>query len=126
MKCIFTFIVCFFSSLLVAQNITVQGRLLGAKNENLIAATIRCYLLDTLFVKGTTTNAKGVFELKQLSQGKRYLLRFNYLGYKEVAIILNPTSENLIRLGDIVMSNKDQQLQEVTVIGKIRYRRKIN
>lgn len=118
MKCIFTFIVCFFSSLLVAQNITVQGRLLGAKNENLIAATIRCYLLDTLFVKGTTTNAKGVFELKQLSQGKRYLLRFNYLGYKEVAITLNPTSENLIRLGDIVMSNKDQQLQEVTVIGK--------
>ncbi len=102
---------------LVAQNVTVQGHLLGAGNEHLAAATVRCYQ-DTSFIKGTTTNSKGEFELKQLQIGKKYRLRFNYVGYKELSMILNPTKEKLIRLGDITMNNEAQQMQEVTVLAE--------
>ncbi len=103
----------------MAQEVTVEGRLFGAGNEELNMATVRCFQ-DSLFVKGTTTNAKGEFELKHLQGGKKYQLKFNYLGYKELSMVLNSTKEKLIRLGDITMSNETRQMQEVTVIGENR------
>ena len=103
----------------IAQEVTIQGHLLGMEKENLAEATLRCYQ-DSSFIKGTTTNAKGEFELKQLQGGKKYLLKFNYLGYKELFMVLNPTKEKLIRLGDITMSTESRQMQEVTVVAANR------
>ena len=93
----------------IAQEVTIQGHLLGMEKENLAEATLRCYQ-DSSFIKGTTTNAKGEFELKQLQGGKKYLLKFNYLGYKELFMVVNPRKEKLIRLGDITMSTESRQM----------------
>ena len=44
----------------------------------------------------------------------------SYLGYKETTLVLNPTKETLIRLGEITMDKKVVQIQEVTVLAQNR------
>lgn len=107
----------FLSFPATAQTMQVQGRLSGDEKQDLESATVRCYTSDTVFVAGTTTNMKGLFELRLPSNGQKYQLRFNYLGYKETTLTLYPTKESLVRLGDIRLDKQVEQLQEVTVLG---------
>ena len=44
----------------------------------------------------------------------------SYLGYKETTLVLNPTKETQIRLGEITMDKKVVQIQEVTVLAQNR------
>ena len=91
-----------FSISLFAQ-LKIQGHLIDEKKQDLIAATIRCYINDTLLVIGGVTNSKGEFELKLPCTEQKYKLLISYLGYKETTLVLNPTKEILIRLGEIMM-----------------------
>lgn len=110
------------SSSMNAQTMNIQGRLLDTENNELPAATVRCYVNDTVYVKGTTTNSKGEFELKVPQSEQAYKLLFTYLGYKEQTLLLNPTKEREVRLGEIVMNNNNIQMQEVTVVGENQIR----
>ncbi len=101
-----------------AQTMSIQGRLLDTKRNELPAATVRCYVNDTVYVKGTTTNGKGEFELKLPQNEQTYKLLFTYLGYKDLTLKINPTKEREVRLGEIVMNNDAVQMQEVTVLGE--------
>lgn len=107
----------FLTSYATAQELKIQGHLIGEEKQNLEAATVRCYANDTVLVAGTTTNMKGEFQLRLPSNEKKYSLRFNYLGYKETTITLNPNGEKLIRLGDLTLNKQVTQIQEVTVMG---------
>ena len=62
-KYIFLSFLLFFTFSLFAQ-LRVQGHLIDEKKQDLIAATIRCYSNDTLFVIGGVTNSKGEFDLR--------------------------------------------------------------
>lgn len=55
------FLVCMllFSISVFGQELKIQGHLIDEEKQDLVAATIRCYLNDTLFVVGGTTNSKG-------------------------------------------------------------------
>ena len=110
-------ILLFFSLGIASQELKFQGHLLGDEKQDLESATVRCYTSDTVFVAGTTTNMKGLFELRLPSNGQKYQLRFNYLGYKETTLTLYPSKESLVRLGDIRLDKQVEQLQEVTVLG---------
>ena len=110
-------ILLFLTSYATAQELKIQGHLIGEEKQNLEAATVRCYANDTVLVAGTTTNMKGEFQLRLPSNEKKYSLRFNYLGYKETTITLNPNGEKLIRLGDLTLNKQVTQIQEVTVMG---------
>ena len=110
------------SSSMNAQTMNIQGRILETENNELPAATVRCYVNDTMYVKGTTTNNKGEFELKVPQSEQAYKLLFTYLGYKEQTLRLNPTKEREVRLGEIVMNNNNIQMQEVTVVGENQIR----
>ncbi len=108
-----------FSISLFAQ-LKIQGHLIDEKKQDLIAATIRCYINDTLLVIGGVTNSKGEFELKLPCTEQKYKLLISYLGYKETTLVLNPTKEILIRLGEIMMDKTVVQIQEVTVLAQNR------
>ena len=116
------FLVCMllFSISVFGQELKIQGHLIDEEKQDLVAATIRCYLNDTLFVVGGTTNSKGEFELKLPHTEQKYKLLISYLGYKETTLVLNPTKETLIRLGEITMDKKVVQMQEVTVLAPNR------
>ena len=116
------FLVCMllFSISVFGQELKIQGHLIDEEKQDLVAATIRCYLNDTLFVVGGTTNSKGEFELKLPHTEQKYKLLISYLGYKETTLVLNPTKDTLIRLAEITMDKKVVQMQEVTVIAPNR------
>lgn len=117
MKRLYFIILLFLASYVTAQEFKLQGHLIGEERQDLEAGTVRCYVNDTVLITGTTTDSKGEFELRLSSNKRKYNLRFNYLGYKETTITLNPNREKLIRLGDITLDKQVAQIQEVTVMG---------
>ena len=117
---VFLFCLMYFSFSALSQELRIQGHLIDEEKNDLVAATVRCYVDDTLFVKGVVANSKGEFELKLPSTEKKYKLLFNYLGYQETSFVLHPTKETLIRLGEIILDKKAVQMQEVTVLAQNR------
>ena len=85
------FMLCFGTSVF-GQELKIQGHLIDEKKQDLVAATIRCYMNDTLFMIGGSTNNKGEFELKLPRTEQKYKLLISYLGYKETTLVLNPKS----------------------------------
>lgn len=100
----------------------IEGRLTDNKKTELIAATVRCYVNDSIFIKGTTTNGRGEFKLEVPQTDKVQKLVFSYLGYKELTVNIQPTTESVIRLGDIVMKQDAVQIHEVVVLGENQVR----
>ena len=98
-------------------SIEIEGHLQDEKRYDLIGATIRCYEADSLLIANTTTDSQGNFTLELPAKRQTHLLRINYIGYKEMTLVLNPTDEKLIRLGDITLSTNAILMQEVTVVG---------
>ena len=106
----------------VGQNVTFTGHVTDPEKNELMAATVRCLVDDSTFVKGCTTNAKGDFKLEVPLTDKVQRLVFNYLGYKELVMNIQPTKETTVRLGDIVMKKDAVQIHEVTVLGESQVR----
>lgn len=106
-----------------AQKVTVEGHLTDNEKTDLVAATVRCYADDSVFVIGTTTSSKGEFKITvEQKDGIKLKLVFSYLGYKDMTMNLNPTKETQIRLGDVIMNKEYVQVQEVTVLGSNKVR----
>lgn len=103
-------------------NQTINGHLTDSEKNNLIAATVRCFVDDSTFVKGTTTNSKGEFKLEISQTDNAHRLVFSYVGYKELVINIQPTKESIVRLGDIVMKKDAVQIHEVTVLAENQVR----
>ncbi len=113
------FIVCS----LKANNVQViTGNLTDNEKNILINVTIRCFIDDSTFVKGTTANSKGEFKLEVPQTEKVQRLVFTCLGYKELVINIQPTLETSVRLGDIVMKKDIIQIHEVVVLGNNQVR----
>lgn len=100
-----------------SEEIEIGGHVRDSERNDLIGATVRCFAGDSLLLKSTVTDSKGNFNLKTSEWDSPIHLRINYLGYKELTLILNPTKEKLIRLGDITLSTNAILMQEVTVVG---------
>lgn len=98
-------------------SIEIEGHLQDEKRYDLIGATIRCYEADSLLIANTTTDSQGNFTLELPAKRQTHFLRINYIGYKEMTLVVNPTNEKLIRLGDITLSTNAILMQEVTVVG---------
>lgn len=109
---------CLLVSLsVVSQTIEVEGHVRDSERQDLIGATIRCFTVDTLLVESTVTDSKGDFKLKISGVKQPFHLKIGYLGYKEMTLILNPTDENLVRVGDVTLSRNSVLVQEITVVG---------
>ncbi|MDR2919447.1 MAG: carboxypeptidase-like regulatory domain-containing protein [Tannerella sp.] len=92
----------------------ISGRVIHEENANpLEFANITLSTADSVFVTGTTTDQKGHFLLKNIPSGD-YLLIASYLGFTTQAISLNGLSKP-IDIGDIFMTEENNQLETVTV-----------
>ena len=70
---ILLFALLFWKTSLFGQELKVQGHLIDENKRDLVAATIRCYMNDTLFMIGGSTNSKGEFELKLPRTEQKYM-----------------------------------------------------
>lgn len=98
----------------------INGILVDATDTTeLIGASVRLLKTtkDSTLVKGTTTDAMGVFNLKGIKEGK-YLLKLSYVGYNdEVKHITVGADGRDVNLGVIKLTPNTVMLKEATVIG---------
>ncbi|MBQ4138441.1 MAG: carboxypeptidase regulatory-like domain-containing protein, partial [Muribaculaceae bacterium] len=69
----------------VGRSATINGMLVDATDTlGLIEATVKLVTAtkDSTFVKGTTTDVNGVFNLRGVKAG-HYVLKLSYMGYTE-------------------------------------------
>lgn len=112
----------FFALLSVAvlQASIINGVLVDANDTTgLIGATVRLLKpnKDSTLVKGTTTDASGAFDLKNINPGK-YLIKFSYVGYNdEVKHISVGNDGRNVNMGTVKLSANSVLLNEALVVG---------
>ena len=83
MKALFIIVLCLLNTLLEAQNICLKGRLVDEHKNAVSSATVRCFIHDSVFVKGDISDSSGNFSITAPVSPSGYKLVINYIGYKE-------------------------------------------
>lgn len=98
--------ICLFAFSVQAQ--VIKGRVLNEDGVPLVGANVA---IKNTYI-GTSTNAKGNFEIKKLKQGK-YVLQINYLGFeaREQPVSLSATEINI----EITLKQSENLTEEVVV-----------
>lgn len=102
----------------------IKGTVFGARSQKPLeyANMLVVSYNDSTTVAGSTSNSKGVFIIKNIPEGKYYLLA-KYIGYKKRTIPnINFDSESSdIHLDPILLVPKAENLKEVEVNGQKEY-----
>lgn len=113
MKHLFLMIPIFFSTAVLAQNGTLQGKISGI-SEALAYCTIKIIKPARL----VTANSKGEYKIERIAIGE-YKLSFSCIGYKtQYRDIL--IHSGIITTLNVVLRNEDSKLNEVVVTGVSR------
>jgi len=106
-KAIITFAFIWLASLtLLAQNITVKGKVVDEQNEPLIGVSVKVQGTTT----GTITDHNGNFELSNVPQEGK--LEFSYVGMKTLVVPVNGRT-----VINVTMQEDVEMLEEVVVVG---------
>src|SRR3712207_5288570 len=97
-----------------AQN-SLTGRVLGENNTAVSYASIKLLSKDSVFVKGTLTDAEGSFIVKDI-QTQTYVLCVSSLGYKTKYLDVT-VNDNSQELAPIQLETDNYQLNEIVVRG---------
>ncbi len=102
----------------LSQTYSISGRTVDAGDMSaLIGVAVTCTkTTDTTIRTGMVTDVFGNFEFGEISAG-RYLLVFNYMGYRSVSQTITIADKNVV-LNLVKMKSNDTKLKEVTVTGK--------
>lgn len=113
---LFTF---FFN--LQSYSICIKGKVVNAQNEPIEAATTLLLSKDSISIKGSIANKKGIFELYINNEGD-FILSISAVGYEKSHISLSGISSDL-NMGDIILTEKSFQLAEVSIVEKRNIRK---
>ncbi len=109
---IIIFLFCNYS--IIAQQITIKGNIIDPETEIPVEyATIVLQTMDSIFVKGTTSDTKGDFILSNLSED-RYRVVIHSVGYDTLRIDLINLTQS-VDLGRMEINQQSTLLSEVTV-----------
>ena len=117
MKALFIIVLCLLNTLLEAQNICLKGRLVDEHKKAVSSATVRCFIHDSVFVKGDISDSTGNFSITAPVSPSGYKLVINYIGYKE-HVLHTKGDLGELQLGDIVLIEESNKLDEVVVTGR--------
>lgn len=119
-KVFIAFIAIMLCSMASARDAVINGILVdGNDTTELIEATVRLVKAqkDSAFVKGTTTDFNGVFNLKGVKPG-HYVIKFSYMGYTEASRRLSIGNDGRdVNMGVIKLMPNSIMLKEATVMG---------
>lgn len=105
-KTIMLFVLCVFSHSLVAQQLTIRGKVLDADGNALPGVTIVVVGTTT----GTTTDIDGDYVLNNIKEGN--ILRFSFMGFVPQEFTVE-TGKPVI---NVIMLEETSMLDEVTVV----------
>ncbi|MBK6985734.1 MAG: TonB-dependent receptor [Bacteroidetes bacterium] len=105
---------CFCSfQFLRAQTFTINGKLIDEAKQPAIGSSVFLLKTDSSFVKGTTTDVDGQFNLENINSDN-YILKILSLGYKPVFKSIQIKNQDLI-IPTITLKQNLTNLKEVTV-----------
>ncbi len=96
-----------------SQEHTITGKVVDSNNSPLEFVNAMLYKADSSFIKGTVTDANGVFSLNNPQATVAYL-KLQSLGFKEVLTPITSATSN-IQLGTITLENDEVVLDEVVL-----------
>lgn len=106
------------STILMAQSIVVKGRILDETSQPFIGASVFVLdVLDSAFVKGTTSDEKGRYVVSEIPQKDKYLLKVTALGYTTIIKKIDVSSDT-IKVSKIQLLQDVKYLKEVKVEAK--------
>ncbi len=99
-----------------SQDFSLKGRVIDENNVPIAYANVVINTSeDDLFIKGTTTNEDGVFQIKGLKSNK-YNLKISFLGYEVGTISVD--LKNDTTLEDFILKEKTETLDGITIVAK--------
>ena len=113
------FIFFFFAplSLLIAQELSVSGKIIDSHGKDLSFVNVMIYSQDSeVPLKGNTTTSEGIFKIGDLLPGS-YDLEINHIGFSPIKMSFELLEDNY--LGKIEMSEELQTLDEAHLKIKI-------
>ncbi|UOB16519.1 TonB-dependent siderophore receptor [Abyssalbus ytuae] len=114
MKKLFPLLLFVLSSLsLFAQNGSIKGKVISNKNQPLQFITVTLLKTD----KGTTSNNLGEYQIKNVEAGT-YKLKLSSIGFQSYEQQIEVKSNETTYVADIVLSETEEQLNEVVVEGR--------
>jgi len=115
LKVLVVIVVMSFQNISNAQRITsIKGNVVNAKNEVLLGNALVISPLDSTLIKGTSF-FEGKFELNDLNESN-VLLKLTSLEFADTFIAIDYDGSPNIDLGNIVVEEASNQLEEVVVV----------
>jgi hypothetical protein len=109
-------IACLLSISAIHAQHRISGRIVtieSGRETSLEFANVALCTADSVFVTGVTSNAQGIFLLRNIAQGN-YIVTASYTGFTPRTIALNGLAQS-VDLGEILMEEEAAQLEAVTV-----------
>ena len=105
-----------FSVFGFSQGFTLTGKIIDEQQKPVSFVNVTLFETDSeTFLKGTSTDDNGVFEISSLSEGK-YTLKMSFIGFKSIDKII--TISNDVILETIVLKVDSETLDTVTITAK--------
>ena len=110
---LFVFLISIFG---FSQNLSVSGKVIDEKGApvsyaNVVLMTVK----DSTIIAGTSTDDGGFFKLNSIEKGT-YNFKISFIGYKEFTSEIR--LDESIDLGDLVLIEEAQNLNEVSIVFK--------
>lgn len=101
---------------LYAQDFSISGKVVDANNVPIELANVILFTLgESEFIKGTSTDNNGFFELKNISEAT-YIVKISFIGFEEFEQKIVLTGN--LDLKTIQLSETPENLDEVTIVAR--------
>lgn len=121
MKCVIVLLAVFFFSLHSAVQTLISGSIIDKASKQPIeyATVLLVHLPDSSIIKGTATDKKGRFVIKDVAAGS-YVLRCSFIGYDQSQSdpFVVKASQTKLAVPSIELINGNKNLSDVTVVGR--------
>ena len=113
LKIFYIFSLLISGSVLLGQSYKLNGKLIDEAKQPAIGSSIFLLKTDSSFIKGTTTDVDGQFNLENINSDN-YILKILSLGYKPVFKSIQIKNQDLI-IPTITLKQNLTNLKEVTI-----------
>jgi outer membrane receptor protein involved in Fe transport len=115
-RSVFCVLLCVISYFGNAQELSISGKVIDPNGVPIEFANVILFESDSdVFLKGTSTDDRGIFKLENLSENT-YNLKISYIGFKSFEQIIVLKGE--LDLREITLEESAESLEQVEIIGR--------
>jgi len=114
LKYCFSIILWFVIPICFSQNVSITGKILDETKSPAIGVSVVLLNNDSSFVKGSTTDINGLFEIN-INESKNYILKVIALGYNSYYLNIQTAQYSSVSIGTIYLKQNITNLKEIKI-----------